>query len=309
MALSGKAETEIEIKAPAAKFFKVFRSELHQAPNMCPETIHGVDLHEGDWHVNVGAVKQWEYTMDGKRTKAKERVEHVDEKNMTIKYTIFDGEVTENFKSLKATLQVIGKGNGGIVKWILEYEKPSEVIPGSGIESYIDFANKFTKEIDAHIVKQDMALIGKVETEIPIKAPAAKFFKVFRSEFHQAPNMCTETLHGVDLHEGDWHVHIGAVKQWEYTMDGKRSKAKERVEHIDDENMTIKYTIFGGEVNENFKSLKATFQVTAKVDGGIVKWSLEYEKVSEVIPGSGTDSYIDFANKITKEIDAHLVKT
>jgi len=61
MALSGKVETEIEIQAPAAKFYNVFRKQLEQLPNIS-NGIHGARLHEGDWE-NVGSVKHWEYTV------------------------------------------------------------------------------------------------------------------------------------------------------------------------------------------------------------------------------------------------------
>jgi hypothetical protein len=44
-------------------------------------------------------------------------------------YTIFDGDVSENYKSLKAIIQVVDKEHGGgIVKWTYEYEKLKEDI-------------------------------------------------------------------------------------------------------------------------------------------------------------------------------------
>ena len=55
MALSGKVETQVEIQAPAAKFYYVFRKQLHHVPN-------GAKVHDADWE-NVGSVKHWDFTI------------------------------------------------------------------------------------------------------------------------------------------------------------------------------------------------------------------------------------------------------
>jgi uncharacterized membrane protein len=61
MALSGKVESEVEIQAPAAKFYNVFRKQLEHLPNISTH-IHEAKVHEGDWE-NVGSVKHWEFTI------------------------------------------------------------------------------------------------------------------------------------------------------------------------------------------------------------------------------------------------------
>ncbi|XP_058728491.1 MLP-like protein 28 [Vicia villosa] len=153
-----------------------------------------------------------------------------------------------------------------------------------------------------------MALSGKVETEIETQAPADKFYNIFRNKLHQIPNISTEIVQEGKVHEGDWE-NVGSVQQWEYTLEGKKQSAKEKIETIDDENKTITYSVFGGEVGESYKSLKVTIQVIDKEHGGgIVKWSFDYEKLKEDITAASPDSFLDFAGKVTKDIDAHLVK-
>ncbi|KAK7273859.1 hypothetical protein RIF29_14923 [Crotalaria pallida] len=152
MALSGKVETEIEIQAPAAKFFDIFRKQLHKLPEISKDKIHGAKVHEGDWE-NIGSVKHWDYTIEGKKTTHKSKIEAIDDENKSITYSIFDAKVSESYKSLKATLQVIDKGNGGIVKWTFEYEKLKENITAASPESFLDIAVNVTKDIDAHLVK------------------------------------------------------------------------------------------------------------------------------------------------------------
>ncbi|QCD89656.1 MLP-like protein 43 [Vigna unguiculata] len=152
MGLSGKVEAEVEIKASAEKFFHVFRKQLQHLPNISSQRIHSAVVHEGDWE-NVDAVKHWEFTVEGKKTSAKEKIEVVDDANKTIIFSIFDGEIGESYKSLRATLQTIDKENGGIVKWTYEYEKLSENITAPSPQSFLDFVILVTKDIDDHLVK------------------------------------------------------------------------------------------------------------------------------------------------------------
>jgi hypothetical protein len=63
-------------------------------------------------------------------------------------------------------------------------------------------------------------------------------------------------------------------------------------------------------MSENYKSLKTIIQVVDKEHGGgIVKWTYEYEKLKEdITAGLSPESFLAFAIKVTKEIDAHLIK-
>lgn len=69
-----------------------------------------------------------------------------------------------------------------------------------------------------------MALTGKLEIETEIKAPADKFFKIFRSQAHHLPNICSDKIHKIEVHEGDWETQ-GSVKHWSLTV-GKASQTK-----------------------------------------------------------------------------------
>lgn len=60
-------------------------------------------------------------------------------------------------------------------------------------------------------------LKGKVETEIEIKAPAEKFYNIFRSRAHHVPNISSGSIQRVQVHEGDWETH-GSIKSWNYSV-------------------------------------------------------------------------------------------
>jgi hypothetical protein len=61
-----------------------------------------------------------------------------------------------------------------------------------------------------------------------------------------------------------------------------------------------------GEVLKHYKSLKCSVQVSAKDEGSLVKWIIEYEKLNENIPAP--DAYQELAIKVTKDVEAHLLE-
>lgn len=62
-----------------------------------------------------------------------------------------------------------------------------------------------------------MGLTGKLEIEVEIKSPADKFYNTFRRNAHHIPNICSDKVHKIDVHEGDWETP-GSVKNWGYTL-------------------------------------------------------------------------------------------
>lgn len=90
--------------------------------------------------------------------------------------------------------------------------------------------------------------------------------------------------------------------------DGREESAKEKIDTLDDENKVITYSLFDGEVSENYKSLKGTLEVMDEEYGALVRWSFEYEKIKEDITGAFPNSYLDLVLEVTKAVDAHLVK-
>ncbi|XP_027336046.1 MLP-like protein 28 [Abrus precatorius] len=150
MALTGKVSTELKIHSPAAKFFNIFVEQLHHIQNIT-ETVHETKLHEGEWH-DVGSVKHWTYTVDGKVASCKESIEVIDAQNKSLTFNIYDGDVAKQYKILKAHLQVIDQGDGSAVaKWTYEFEKVNEDIKPP--YAYLEFVTKVTKDVDDHLIK------------------------------------------------------------------------------------------------------------------------------------------------------------
>ncbi|XP_020207475.1 MLP-like protein 43 [Cajanus cajan] len=151
MVLKGKVVTELEIRSPAVKFFNGYAKQLHNLSNIV-DNIHDGQLHEGDWH-DIGAVKSWTFTTEGKVVTFKESIEAIDDEKKTISFSISGEEITKDYKMFKLHLQVIDKEEGGAVTvWTIEYEKLHEDITPP--YRFLDIITVTTKDIDAHVLKE-----------------------------------------------------------------------------------------------------------------------------------------------------------
>lgn len=66
-------------------------------------------------------------------------------------FYILEGDFVKDFRSFTANIKVIPNkgGNGGIVKWTVEFEKISANVPAA--DSYMTLAEKLNKDVDAHL--------------------------------------------------------------------------------------------------------------------------------------------------------------
>ena len=83
------------------------------------------------------------------------------------------------------------------------------------------------------------------------------------------------------------------------------SEGVKTAESIDEENKSVTYKVMDGEIAKNYKVFKTTLQVTPKVNGSSLKWSIEYEKANEEVPTP--IKYTDFMSAMTKAVEAYHV--
>ncbi|ESR61439.1 MLP-like protein 34 [Citrus sinensis] len=147
---------------------------------------------------------------------------------------------------------------------------------------------------------------NKVEIEIEVKAPAAKFHQVFSCKPHIMASMSPQSIQGCDLLEGEWGKP-GCIICWRYSHDGSPQIAKEIIEAIDNENYITNYKVIGGNLLELYKSFSSTVKVTPKEndDGSLVHWIFEYEKLKEDVPDP--TGKLQILIDVAKDIDAHLL--
>ncbi|KAJ8770067.1 hypothetical protein K2173_010112 [Erythroxylum novogranatense] len=153
-----------------------------------------------------------------------------------------------------------------------------------------------------------MSLLGKLEADVEIKAPADKFHEVFSCRPHHVNTMSPDKIHGVDLHQGDWGKE-GTVITWNYNHDGVKKTAKQIVEAIDDKNNSTTFRVIDGDLMKEYKDFTAIVQATPQPsgDGSVVHWTFIYEKLNHQIPDPAT--LLEFAVHLSKDIDANLTQT
>ena len=80
---------------------------------------------------------------------------------------------------------------------------------------------------------------------------------------------------------------------------------KEKVEY-DDANRSATLVGVDGDIMQEYKTFKATYQAVPKGTGSLAKLNIEYEKLREDVPAP--DKYITLMVNITKGIDEHITK-
>ncbi|KAK7360416.1 hypothetical protein VNO77_02409 [Canavalia gladiata] len=146
-----KVECSVHIKASGEKFLDLYSNKTHHIAKICPDKVQAVNIHKGEWG-SVGSIISWNYVHEGKACVAKEVIEDIDKKNNKMIFKVIEGDLVEEFyKSFKLLLEVIPKGNGSEVHWVLEYEKQNDNVPDP--HTILHFLTHTSKDIDAYITK------------------------------------------------------------------------------------------------------------------------------------------------------------
>ncbi|OMO66347.1 hypothetical protein COLO4_30617 [Corchorus olitorius] len=152
--LIGKEEIDIELNAPADKFFDMICNTPNQVSDASADNIQKCDAVNGDFG-NNGVVLHWNYFHDGEPRVAKEAMEDIDRKNYSLSFRVFEGDLMKEFKSFILKLQSIPKSNqgeaGSIARWTFEYEKLHEGVAFPN--SLLDFAKQVSKDVDSHLIQ------------------------------------------------------------------------------------------------------------------------------------------------------------
>ncbi|KAG7589696.1 Bet v I/Major latex protein [Arabidopsis suecica] len=129
------------------------------------------------------------------------------------------------------------------------------------------------------------SLVGKLETEVEIKASAGQFHHMFAGRPHHVSKASPGNIQGY----------------------GEAKVAKERIEAVKPEKNLITFRVIEGDLMKEYKSFLLTIQVTPKQggSGSIVHWLLEFEKISEEV--AHPETLLQFCVEVSKEIDEHLL--
>ncbi|XAR65032.1 hypothetical protein NMG60_11008979 [Bertholletia excelsa] len=149
MSSAGKLEVDVELKSPAEKIWDSIMNYANVFPKALPHQYKTIQVVEGDGKT-IGSVQLVHYTEASPVVAtSKEKIEAVDAAKKTLSYSVVDGDLLKYYKSFKATVVVVSKGNGSLVKWCCEFAKAGEDIPDPNLIR--DFAVKSFQDLDAYL--------------------------------------------------------------------------------------------------------------------------------------------------------------
>ncbi|KAI4379077.1 hypothetical protein MLD38_005416 [Melastoma candidum] len=143
---------DVEIQSPADDFYKLLINETHHFITASPDTVHTLDVHEGDGY-SAGSIRSWTYCVEpgGEKEVYKERVV-VDEQNKTLEMVAISGHIFDQYKTYKIVFKVFEKDETAFVKLQLVYEKYKDSDPEP--EHYLKFLTKLLKASDSHLLQK-----------------------------------------------------------------------------------------------------------------------------------------------------------
>ncbi|KAI3876064.1 hypothetical protein MKW92_039144 [Papaver armeniacum] len=144
-----EAVTEVKCCCPD-KLYRMFTRDAPQLPKYLPNAFHSVEV-IGDGEVRLGTGFVWKTVPHGAGSAilTKQKITAVDNKNRSITYTVFEGDVMKDFNSLVRSGTTDGTS---LVKWSVEYEKANEdVADPVGILKACEVA---TTEMNLHLLKK-----------------------------------------------------------------------------------------------------------------------------------------------------------
>ncbi|KAK8655666.1 hypothetical protein V6N13_108238 [Hibiscus sabdariffa] len=151
------------------------------------------------------------------------------------------------------------------------------------------------------------SLVGKLESSTEIEASADMFHHMLLHKPYHVSNASPNHVRACVLHHSDWGK-VGSIICWTYFLKGELKTAKEVIESVDPKNNSITMRVLEGDILEEFKSVVVKCKATpsAKGNGCVVQWILEYEKLKEDV--ADPETTLEMLVEVCKEMGAHLTK-
>lgn len=139
--MTQSVSVEMDLKVSAQKLWGAIQDFATLFPKIMPSHFKSIEV-VGDGKVGtIFKIKYGEGTKGA--THASERIEALDETNMTLTYTVIQGEILSIFKVFKPTMKVIpgADANSSKLSWNVEFEPgnatpPTEPIKETAISTF-----------------------------------------------------------------------------------------------------------------------------------------------------------------------------
>ncbi|KDO71810.1 hypothetical protein CISIN_1g036559mg, partial [Citrus sinensis] len=115
-----RVEKEVPSAVAPSRLFKALNDSHNLLPKIAPQTIKSIDILQGDG--GVGTVKLLKFAGGGDYQQTKQRIDALDEANLTGKYTTYEGDgLLKLAEKSVYDIKIVDSGNGGsIFKFVEE---------------------------------------------------------------------------------------------------------------------------------------------------------------------------------------------
>ncbi|KAK9182246.1 hypothetical protein WN944_025389 [Citrus x changshan-huyou] len=127
-----RVEKEVPSAVAPSRLFKALNDSHNLLPKIAPQTIKSIDILQGDG--GVGTVKLLKFAGGGDYQQTKQRIDALDEANLTGKYTTYEGDgILKLAEKSVYDIKIVDSGNGGsIFKFVAEIHVNDDKLVNEG---------------------------------------------------------------------------------------------------------------------------------------------------------------------------------
>ncbi|KAJ8625404.1 hypothetical protein MRB53_033934 [Persea americana] len=149
--LKGRLETVEEIKSPADKFWVACKEISSLMPIIYPNVFKSIEDIVGDGK-SPGSTRFIQYVEGHPIGNALERIDSIDDENMTATYSVIGGDfIGDFFTKFCPSVKIIPKENGCLAKWAVDYEKANEDVADPHV--VVEFIVGVLHTLDDYVLK------------------------------------------------------------------------------------------------------------------------------------------------------------
>ncbi|XP_073135629.1 MLP-like protein 423 [Henckelia pumila] len=129
---------DFDAKSDAQKIWDFVKNFHIICSDAFPQVFDKVEVHEGDGS-STGTVRTIKYVTGIPVSNIKERLDLVDDEKKIISYTFLGGDISDIYKSFEATLVLIPKEDGTIMRYYGKFERATAEAFAHNVQDFIDF--------------------------------------------------------------------------------------------------------------------------------------------------------------------------
>ncbi|KAG5618721.1 hypothetical protein H5410_018545, partial [Solanum commersonii] len=237
---------------PPKRIFKASIVDSHNLiPKLMPQAIKSIEV-QGDG--GAGSIKTINFPDGGNFKSIKYRVDELNEEAYTYKYTLIEGDgLVDNLEKITYDVKFEKSADGGSISKVTS--------------SYYTVGDFKLKEEEIKAGKEKVLAMFKAENTSPL--PPKRIFKASIVDSHNLiPKLMPQAIKSIEV-QGDGGA--GSIKTINFPDDGNFKSIKYRVDELNEDTYTYKYTLIeGGGLVDNLQKITYDVKFEQSTDGGSI---------------------------------------